>query len=485
MKKEKLFLKQAQLFCEGNIELQFSLRVFEQDCFSIVCEDLETRNALTDMFRGICAIFGGAIYINGRQEKAESFLKLCQKKVAVIGQRKKLIRALSIPENICLFSDVKKWNYNRNFLEKSNELAKDFCVKIDFSKSVDEINDKESVIIELLKAYIEKREIIVFTGISRFLNKPELEEIHRIINQMRSLKQQVSFVLIESLCDIVYDWSDRIQILKDGMDFGSFNTAFLNRQKLYEFYSGHSSEEQLANREKVGEFEDDGEGFEFREVSTGSLSNVSFRILAGEFLNIFCLDTISLEGIYRSISGMDALTEGKICFEGKKIRLKDLKSMRRQRICYCKTRAYDTMLIPDLTVRENILLDLSKKISNPYIQKKYEKSVDRFIEQELGEGISGQKVWKLSVLNRQKLVFLKIYMEVPRVLICEQPFFDSDIRLLEVTREALKGLADRGIAIILLTMDLDTLNCFEGDSIYLSCGRLVDEDEIYHAIYQI
>lgn len=486
MKKEKLLLRQVQISCGRNVNIPgFSLNLYEHDCYSILCENMETSSALTDLFRGNCSISGGMLRYDGKPVKAGELSRRLQREVAVIGQRSKLIRALSIPENICMFSDVKKWNYKKNFLEKSRELAERFALNIDFSKSVDLLDDNERIVIELLKAYAEKKRIVVFTVFSTFLSDKAMEEIHGIVKLMLGEEQPISFILIENPGDAALDWSERVQIIKNGMNYGSFQTEFLNRQKLYAFYSGRHGENRYVSGEAFSGYESEEDTFEFRAVSTDILENVSFSVSGGEFLNIFCLDAGSIQGIYRAVSGMDPVKQGNIYLEGKKVRLRSLKDMRKKRICYCKARAYESMVFPDMTVRENIGIDLSKKIRNPYIQRKYIKSMDGFIDAVLGKGCGGRKVQDLSITDRQKLAFLKIYMMAPKLLVCEQPFFDADTQMKEVTRDALRRLADRGIAIIILLSNLEQLHWFEGDVLYLNAGKPAQEDEIYHALYQM
>ena len=116
------------------------------------------------------------------------------------------------------------------------------------------------------------------------------------------------------------------------------------------------------------------------------------------------------------------------------------------------------------------------------MQRKYQKSVDGFILQTLGPGKASCKVEELSVIERQKLAFLKIYMMAPKVLLCEQPFFDADTQMKEVTIDVLRKLAARGIAVIVLTIQLDIMDWFGGEELYISGGKTVDKEEMYQLL---
>ncbi|MCD8198057.1 MAG: hypothetical protein LUE24_13000 [Lachnospiraceae bacterium] len=486
MKQELLLLKQVRLQCPDGIQVQFfSLCLYEKDFYSIVCDNLETRTALADFFRGKAAVSCRMIRFRGKQERQENLMQIFRKKGTVIGQKGKLISALSIAENICLFSNISKWNYKKTFLKESEKLGEMFHICVDFQKSVDELTDMERVCIELLKAYAEKRELIVLDGLSMYLSQNELSEVHQILKSMQSKSDKISFIMLENLCDTVFEWSDRCQIIKAGTDFGVFKSNTLNRRKLYDFYLGHSIHRHSEYHGDFDEVDSLLPAFELHDIFTDYLSDISFCVSHGELLNVFCADLSSLIGICRCISGRDKPIHGEIYVNGEAVYIRNLRGMRKKRICYFKTHAYDTMLIPDMTVHENIMLELAKKMPSPYIQKKYQDSIDQLIEQVFGKGFSELKVCELAVLDRQKLAFFKIYLEAPAIVLCERPFLDSDIQLMEVTKDALKQLSDRGIAIIILTMDFSSLNEFEGDSVYIKAGRLVDEDEIYQTLYPI
>lgn len=483
MKKECFAVRQLRLSGEENVHVQdMTLQLYTHDCYSILCDDLGTRELLTDFFLGKAVIEGGSCRIEGQQLRPQACARRLQRSAAVISPKDKLIRTWTVSENIGMFSDAKKWQYKRHFLHKTEELAGLFGLELMYKKPVEMLTPKERVLVELLKAYAEKRKIIVFAGLSTLLPRKEMEELHNIVRKMCGMEQPVSFVLIENPGDMALSWSLRAQIIRRHIDYGCFNTEFLDRQKLYAFYAERDMEYRTEWPEDMVKETEGKEAFSFSHVSTLTLQNISFRTFAGHFFKIFCQDTESMEGIYRAVSGEDDLLTGQICVKEEPVRVHSLQNMRKNNICYCKAKAYDSMLFPEMTARDNILIELSKKIRNPYMQRKYQKSVDGFILQTLGPGKASCKVEELSVIERQKLAFLKIYMMAPKVLLCEQPFFDADTQMKEVTIDVLRKLAARGIAVIVLTIQLDIMDWFGGEELYISGGKTVDKEEMYQLL---
>ena len=99
------------------------------------------------------------------------------------------------------------------------------------------------------------------------------------------------------------------------------------------------------------------------------------------------------------------------------------------------------------------------------------------------EDLSEGPVRELSFLQRQNLVFLKLYLEYPKVLIIEHPLSDIDLHMKNAVKAWIKNFQERETAIILLTSHTQDLYEFEGDTLYLMKGKTVEEDDIYQALY--
>ena len=485
MKKEKYMIRQVKIAGEGSAWIEgFSMRIFAGDFYGILCEDLGTREILTQMFGGGGQIQGGAFFLQGTSVEPDIFFERLKMKTAVISPQNRLIQTMTIVENICMFSDVKKWQYKKHFAAKARKLAEEFYPELSIGHPIDRLSEKERVIVELLRACAKKQDILVFSGLSTFLPQKELRQVQEIVERIVAHRPEVSCIVIENPTDMVFSWADRVQVLKGHIDYGCFETSFLPPEKLYDFYADEplKAGRAVMDREETGT---QSAAFSFQHVTSALLQDVSFQVAAGTFLKIFCQDTRSMHGIYRAVSGTDALLYGQIELEGQPVEVDSLKTMRRKKICYCKAKAYDSMLFQEMTARDDILIELSMKIKNPYMQKKYKKSVDHFIEETLGKGRSGVRVSELTIIERQKLAFLKMYMIAPKILFCELPFFDADTRMKEVTMDMLKRLAGRGIAVVLLTIHWDIMEWFSGEELYLSSGKAVDKTEIYRALYPV
>lgn len=481
MKKEQFVLENvSMLLNESKIFHNFSLHIYENDFYGILCDSIEEKEKIIALFGGSCEIQDGKIKYRGESMKSAAFSHLLQKKFSIIQKKSKLIYTLSVTENICIFTEQSQWVHSVRYQEQTRKYLEHFGLEIDIAKPVEALTEKERVIVELLKAYAEGKEVLVLVGLSGFLQNGELEEIHELILQFR--KENKTFIFVEAFGELIFEWSENILIVKNGTDFGCFSAGFLQKTKLYSFLSERAGR---APQISVEEQEEDDKILQFSEITSQYLSKVSFQIGTGEVLKILCLDTQSMEGIRRIICGQEKRYDGELLLKGAKIRLQNERDMRKKKIAYCNARAYKSMLLPDMSVRDNVMLDLSIKEPQIFFFKKYRKSVDAYIEEWIGADMAGRKARDLTMLQCQRLAFLKLYLFSPRVLICEHPFFDADLHMKEVTLRILESFRDRGIAVMILTMQLQALGMLDGDALYIRKGSLIDEDEAYQALYEL
>jgi simple sugar transport system ATP-binding protein len=84
-----------------------------------------------------------------------------------------------------------------------------------------------------------------------------------------------------------------------------------------------------------------------------------------------------------------------------------------------------------------------------------------------------QPLGSLSGGNVQKLIAAREFARSPRFLVTDQPTRGIDVQATAFIRERLIELADRGVAILLVTADLDELLSLSDRVIVLFGGRVV------------
>ncbi len=480
MKKELFALEEAA-FKENDKEVirGLTMHLYEKDIYGIICDSIDERDALLNFFKGRCELSRGRMRLRHNLVKNGNVSQSLGREFAVIEKKSKLLTSLSVMENICIFADRDNIVRKRKYYGMTRKYLEYFDIAVPPEKPVQSLSVKERVAVELVKSYVENKSVIVLADLTGFLQENELIQIYRLLLKLQQKGQ--SFILMETLDDIVFSWTNQLLIIKNGKNLGCFEPAFVDRQTLYAFLSGRQEAERPREvrhglERKAGT---DDRVFRMEKVCTPNLKNLSFSAGRGEVVKIFFANAGNVEDFREIFMDGSRITSGAVYVEERPVRCRNIREWRRRGLRYSAEMPYKSMLIRDMTVVDNFMLELAEKVRFLWLLPRYKRSVYQYIDSILGEGMANRKLRNLSPDVLQKIGLGKYYLAAPKVLICENPFQEVDLHIREVTLEMFAKLRERGIAIIALITNLSDMNLMEGSNIYIRNGDSVEESEIY------
>lgn len=480
MKKELFALEEAA-FKENDKEVirGLTMHLYEKDIYGIICDSIDERDALLNFFKGRCELSRGRMRLRHNLVKNGNVSQSLGREFAVIEKKSKLLTSLSVMENICIFADRDNIVRKRKYYGMTRKYLEYFDIAVPPDKPVQSLSVKERVAVELVKFYVENKSVIVLADLTGFLQENELIQIYRLLLKLQQKGQ--SFILMETLDDIVFSWTNQLLIIKNGKNLGCFEPAFVDRQTLYAFLSGRQEAERPREvrhglERKAGT---DDRVFRMEKVCTPNLKNLSFSAGRGEVVKIFFANAGNVEDFREIFMDGSRITSGAVYVEERPVRCRNIREWRRRGLRYSAEMPYKSMLIRDMTVVDNFMLELAEKVRFLWLLPRYKRSVYQYIDSILGEGMANRKLRNLSPDVLQKIGLGKYYLAAPKVLICENPFQEVDLHIREVTLEMFAKLRERGIAIIALITNLSDMNLMEGSNIYIRNGDSVEESEIY------
>ncbi len=480
MKKELFALEEAA-FKENDKEVirGLTMHLYEKDIYGIICDSIDERDALLNFFKGRCELSRGRMRLRHNLVKNGNVSQSLGREFAVIEKKSKLLTSLSVMENICIFADRDNIVRKRKYYGMTRKFLEYFDIAVPPDKPVQSLSVKERVAVELVKSYVENKSVIVLADLTGFLQENELIQIYRLLLKLQQKGQ--SFILMETLDDIVFSWTNQLLIIKNGKNLGCFEPAFVDRQTLYAFLSGRQEAERPREvrhglERKAGT---DDRVFRMEKVCTPNLKNLSFSAGRGEVVKIFFANAGNVEDFREIFMDGSRITSGAVYVEERPVRCRNIREWRRRGLRYSAEMPYKSMLIRDMTVVDNFMLELAEKVRFLWLLPRYKRSVYQYIDSILGEGMANRKLRNLSPDILQRIQLGKYYLAAPKVLICENPFQEVDLHIREVTLEMFAKLRERGIAIIALITNLSDMNLMEGSNIYIRNGDSVEESEIY------
>lgn len=470
MKKKLLGLHNVMIRNSSGIGFQkFSLEIHQGDMYGIICGSIEERNVIFSFFSNQCDVSGGRITYNNVTISVRELAGIFRSDLTVIGEESKLIGSISVAENICLKKNL-GWVRQRVCEAKAQTYLERLGLKFRTDRMPAKLSVKERVQVELIRAFVEDKRLIILMDLSGFLSDLELNEVYQVMRRMR----KATFVLLEPFGQLVFDWSDRLMVTRDWQVNGCFHTDLVDKEKLFSYLSMSKGPAYRDDRVESGNRQ---EVIAFRHVTAAGLQDLTFRVGKGEILNICCLDERSIRGVRDLLFGNTELLSGSIVYRNREMHFSGVHHLRKNGIAYIAAAPGETMLQPNMRVLDDVMLDLSKKMPMLWLKPRYRKSIEQKLNEEIQEGISECQVSELTGVMKQKLVYTKIMLAAPKVVFCERPFFNVDLHMREVALESLKGFQRRNMAVVVLLRNTRDIELLEGKVLYLRNERPVEDSE--------
>lgn len=204
------------------------------------------------------------------------------------------------------------------------------------------------------------------------------------------------------------------------------------------------------------------------ETEVTALDNVSISVQKGEFLSIMGASGSGKSTLLNLLGGLDRPTDGKVLYHGSNIFDMDDDTLSRFRL---KTigfifQAYN--LIPELTLRENILLPVEIAKEKPDEKKLSVIAKSLGLTDRLTH-LPGQ----LSGGQMQRAAIARALINQPEILLCDEPTGNLDQKSGENVIQLLKMLnRDYKITILMITHDVKIAEQ-TSRTIMISDGKIV------------
>ena len=487
MKEELFALEKGSVSCENRPVLtELNLHIYKQNILGILCDNIIEYEAFTAFFSGNCAVTSGQMRFLRKNLHPSKMKSLFLRSFCVISNRINLITTLSIAENICIFFTRDNFLHTSRYTAIVRDLLDYFQLELDITKRVSALTTYEWIVVELLKAYAENKKIIVLVNLSDSLLGLELANLRRLIHQMR--RDGRTFVVLDFIGAALFQWTDEVLVIKNGTSVACFRPSLLENPQFYNYMLSGNREQTDSRKPLVYGEESDPEDYDpliiFRKVSTATLHGLSFSLERGELLKIICLDSRSFDSLKRLILGRASVLSGEILLNHEPVRFRSPEQNLKKGIHWCPESPYKNMLFSNMTVRDNLMLELSHKSRNIWLKPGVSYSVDQFIAEHIGPEYANKKIYLVPPSIRQKIAYSKLYLYAPKLVVCERPFSEVDLHLREATIGMLSRLQTRGISIILLTITPSDQNLIDGDTLYLKNGQMVSEEDMYQYLYR-
>jgi ribose transport system ATP-binding protein len=442
-----------------------NFNVYEKEIVGLVGENGAGKSTLMKVLIGLYKHDDGEIFLRGETSQITDPRTAAHKGVGMVFQEGCLLPNLSVAENLFL---CQEGHFKHRGLISMREMVEE--ARSQLARVQVDVNPK-TYVRDLSQACRQMVEIVRLlwlsnvTGVKNpilILDEPTTvliaEEIERLFTILMSLKKEASIVFISHRLEEVLELSDRIVILKDGMNMAELKGKEAKIREVQRLMVGHELAEEYYKESQQNKPDEKEiisvEGLEKR----GFFKPVSFRVRKGEIVSIVGVLGSGKEELCRSICGVTKTDAGKIFINGKEIKLDSPKDAIKAGIGYIPSDRRDEGLALQLDVLSNITLIVLKEMINTGIinLKREKKEATYWIEQCRIKTPSLKTLCNnLSGGNQQKIVLAKWLAAKVKVLILDHPTRGIDVGAKEEIYRRIRMIASGGMAILLMSDTLE------------------------------
>ena len=191
----------------------------------------------------------------------------------------------------------------------------------------------------------------------------------------------------------------------------------------------------------------------------GAISAFDLDIREGEVLGLAGLLGSGRTEMARLLFGIDKATAGKAILDGQEVNISSPRHAIDHRFGFCPEDRKVEGIIPDLTVRENIVLALqgTKGVFNTMSKREQLELTDKYIKAlAIKTPSSEQSIKNLSGGNQQKVILARWLASNPRFLIVDEPTRGIDVGAKTEIQKLLISLSrEQQMAVLFISSELE------------------------------
>ena len=424
---------------------------------TLVGENGAGKSTLMRIFSGVYQPTSGELYLNGKPVKFTGTLQAQQAGVSIIHQEFNLVPHMSIAENIFLGRQLRKKGGNLDFpamRRRTEELSRMMRMELEPDAPVCSLTVAQQQMVEIMKAIELDTQIIIMDEPTAALTPVEVSSLFAAMRRLRDEGRTI--IYISHRLNEVFDISDRITVLKDGVMAATLRTEETTKDEVVSLMVGRKLDNIFPPRDEAaaGEVRLQAEGL----VIAPGKGPASFSVRAGEILGVTGLEGQGQRELLRALFGLHRLAAGKIFIDGQEVRIRSTREAMAHGVTFLTDDRKNEGLCLDLPIYRNISLPVFRRLkTGPFLTVQAERQeTQRYMElMNIKAESSAKLVRKLSGGNQQKVLLGKCLSPAPKVLFVHEPTRGIDVAAKIEIYTLLKKLArEEQVAVVMVSSDL-------------------------------
>jgi simple sugar transport system ATP-binding protein len=463
----------------ANADVDFSLA--RGEVHTLLGENGAGKSTLCSVMAGLYRPDSGEMLMDGEPVVLKSPKDALAAGIGMVYQHFRLVSNLTVAENLALGNPEVGLRLSQSELEaEARELGERYDFPVDPSARIWQLSVGQQQRVEILKLLYRNVRILILDEPTAVLTPQEGQALFRA---MRTLADEGrSLIFVSHKLHEVKQVSDRVTVLREGRVVGKVDTADAQPKDLARMMVGKDLVlPTRAPNESIGDPVLVVDNLKVQDDrGLDAVDGLSITVNAGEVVGIAGVSGNGQRELAQGIVGLMKVTEGSVHLSGADITGSSVLNTIKAGIAYVPQSRLGMGLAPGLDTDDNLALKQFREppySNGPMLsQKAFKDKGAELIEGFDVRGVrSGLPIRLLSGGNLQKALIAREVTQDHCLLIARSPTRGLDVGATAAVREQILAERDRGIAVLLISEDLDELLALADRLLVIYEGKIVGE----------
>jgi ribose transport system ATP-binding protein len=437
-----------------------SLRIMPGELLAVVGENGAGKSTLMKIIAGVEGPNAGAISWNGTPLLLSGVLAAEKLGIVLIHQELNLAHNLDLAASLFLGRE-QTWGgplrlLRRDIYPQAEVLLKRVGLSLSPRTLVGNLSVGQQQLVEIARALALQSRLLIMDEPTSSLTETETRTLYDVIATLKS--QGVSILYISHRLKEVQYLADRAVVLRDGRNSGELNREEINPDALIKLMVGRELKKHHRSTAATSSLKPVLVARNIRWKASQPKEGISLTVHAGEIVGMAGLVGAGRTELAEVLFGIRPKLDGAITLAGKHFQPRTPRHAINEGIFLVpEDRRHQGLLLAD-SVRDNIsLATLNLRQILGIIKRGEEKQLAKQkVEQlQIRTPSISQTVGLLSGGNQQKAVLAKGLVKIPKVLILDEPTRGVDVGAKAEIYSIMQELANQGVAILMISSDLE------------------------------
>jgi general nucleoside transport system ATP-binding protein len=442
------------------------------------------KSTLSNILTGLYRPDEGEILLSGRRAHFESPRDALDAGISMVHQHFLLVEPFTVAENVALGdprAEGRTFRIHRRAIERHvADISTRYGLAVDPRARIWQLSLGEQQRVEILKALYREARILILDEPTAVLTPQEADVLFETLRGMAGEGRTVIF--ISHKLHEVMAVADRVTVLRGGRSVATLDTADTTPRSLAalmigrELRGGPRDESPRRPGDPVLEIDD---AWVEGDRGDTAVRGVALRVCSAEIVAVAGVAGNGQRELAEAVAGVRPTTRGSVQVGGRAVR-GDPRSAIAAGVAYVPEDRLGTGVAPNLSIASNLVLKSYRKppvSEGPLLRlrKIRDLAVDLMRRHRIAAPGPQTQARQLSGGNLQKVVLAREFSGHPDLLVAASPTRGLDVGAIETVHDYLREAAGSGVAVLLLSEDLDEILALADRIVVMYEGRILGE----------